>query len=150
MKIFVDADSCPRLVRDLVLRTAKKRRIETVFAANRQIPGIEGGFAVMELCGTEADAADNRIVELAQKGDIVITRDVPLANRLVERELAVLDDRGRVYTKENIREYLSIRNFTVNLAENGFIFDRKTGYSKKELKTFADNFDKILSGRKFL
>ncbi|MDR0877650.1 MAG: DUF188 domain-containing protein [Treponema sp.] len=145
MKIFVDADSCPAQARELVLRTAARTGIQAVFAANRPIPGIAGKNAVMELCPPGEGAADNRIVELAQKGDLALTRDIPLASRLVEKGIMALDDRGGVYTAENIKERLSLRNFTVALAENGMGIERTANYGKKELKMFADSLDRTLT-----
>jgi uncharacterized protein YaiI (UPF0178 family) len=143
MKILVDADSCPKQARDLVLRRAVKLNIRVIFAANRIIPDASG--AEMEICPAGDNAADDRIVELSETGDIAVTRDVPLAKRLVEKGINVLDDRGRVFTKNNINELLSLRNFTVGLANNGLEFERTATYSKKELKTFADSFDRILT-----
>jgi len=142
MKILVDADSCPKPARDLVLRRAVKLNVRIIFAANRPIPDAAG--AQMEICPAGDNAADDRIVELSEPGDIAITRDVPLAKRLVEKGINVLDDRGRVFNKNNINELLSLRNFTVGLAENGLEFERTATYGKKELKTFADSFDRIL------
>jgi uncharacterized protein YaiI (UPF0178 family) len=144
MKILVDADSCPRPARDLVLRTARRRSIPAVFAANRPIPGIEGEGVVMELCPPGENSADNRIVELAEPGDLALTRDIPLASRLVDASVMVIDDRGGAYTRENIRERLSLRDFMVGLADNGLGADRAPSYGKKELKAFADSFDRIL------
>jgi uncharacterized protein YaiI (UPF0178 family) len=143
MKIFVDADSCPKPVRDLVQRTAKRTGAGVIFAANRPIPGAETGE--MRVCPPGSDSADDLIVERAGPGDIVITRDIPLAARLVRTGTAVLDDRGRIYTAENIGERLSLRNFTVGLAENGMDFDREASYGKKELKAFADSFDRLVT-----
>jgi len=143
MKIFVDADSCPRPARDLVLRRSSKLGIPLIFAANHVIPGCEG--AQMELCPAQDNSADDRIVELSQKGDLVITRDVPLAKRLVEKEVLVLDDRGRVFTVNNINEALSLRNFSVGLANDGLGIERIANYGKKELKNFADALDRILT-----
>jgi uncharacterized protein YaiI (UPF0178 family) len=145
MKILVDADSCPRPARDLVLRTAQRRGIPAIFAANRPIPGIEGEGVVMELCPPGENSADNRIVELAEPGDLVLTRDIPLASRLVEASVMVMDDRGGTYTRENIRERLSLRDFMVGLAESGLGADRSPTYGKKELKAFADSLDRILT-----
>ena len=146
MKILVDADSCPKAARDLALRRAEKLKIRIIFAANRPIPAADGvSFPEMEICPNKENSADDRIVELAQNGDLAITRDIPLAKRLVEKETAVLDDRGRIFTKENINELLSIRNFTVGLADNGLEIVRTANYGKKELKTFADSLDRILT-----
>jgi len=143
MKILVDADSCPKAARDLAVRRAAKLKLRIVFAANRTIPGI--GNAEMEICPNRENSADDRLVEMSQEGDIVITRDVPLAKRLVEKGASALDDRGRVFTRDNINEMLSLRNFAVTLAENGLGIERKVGYSKKELKSFADSLDRILT-----
>jgi hypothetical protein len=142
MKILVDADSCPRAARDLVLRRAKKMGLHIIFAANRIIPESDG--VQMEVCPNTYNSADDRIVELAEKGDLVITRDIPLAKRLVEKELFVIDDRGRVFTANNINELLSLRNFAVGLADNGLEIERIANYGKKELKLFADSFDRTL------
>jgi uncharacterized protein YaiI (UPF0178 family) len=145
VKILVDADSCPRPVRELTLRSAERTGLRIIFAANRTIPGIAGGFAVMERCPPGEGAADDRIVELAKPGDLVITRDIPLAFRLVEASVLAMDDRGQVYTRENIRERLSLRDFMVGMAENGMDFDRPAAYGKRQLKDFADSFDRVLS-----
>jgi uncharacterized protein YaiI (UPF0178 family) len=145
MKIFVDADSCPAEVRKLVIRRAAKLEIQAVFAANRPIPGIDGRGILMEICPAGEGSADDRIVELSLAGDLVISRDVPLARRLVEAGVTVINDRGRVYSRENIGELLSLRNFTVDLAENGLGMERTASYGRKELKKFADALDRTLT-----
>ena len=154
MKILVDADSCPKDARELVLRRAAKLKIQPVFAANRPIPttgaSSNGGGAIMEVCTQHENSADDRIVELAQPGDLVISRDIPLAKRLVEKGITVIDDRGRVFTRENINEALSVRDFMVGLAENGMGIERKKSYGKKELKTFADSLDRFLARHSIL
>ena len=144
MKILVDADSCPKAARELAMRRAAKLSIRTIFAANRPIPDDTAG-AEMEICLAHENAADDRIVELAESGDIVITRDIPLAKRLVEKDVEVLDDRGRVFTLNNINELLSLRNFIVGLADNGLETERTANYGKKDLKSFADSLDRILT-----
>jgi len=150
MKILVDADSCPRDARDLVLRRALKLGIRIIFAANHPIPcecEIEGKIAraEMEICPNTENSADDRMVELGESGDLAITRDVPLAKRLVEKNVSVIDDRGRVFTQNNINELLSLRNFAVGLADNGLEIVRTSNYSKKDLKTFADSLDRLLT-----
>ncbi|MDR0503267.1 MAG: DUF188 domain-containing protein [Treponema sp.] len=149
MKILVDADSCPRAARELILRRAVKLNLRLVFAANRLIPGTEdyAGKAAMqmEICPGTENSADDRIVELAENGDLVITRDIPLAKRLIENHVNVIDDRGRVITANNINELLSVRNFIVGLADSGLGIERTANYGKKELKRFADSLDRILT-----
>ena len=150
MQIYVDADSCPRSAREMILRFSSRLGIKSVFAANHPIPGLpefnEGNqTAFMELCPPGEGAADRRILELAKSGDLVITRDIPLAEQLVDAGITVLDDRGRAFTKENIREARSIRDFTVGLANNGLDFDRIPSYGKKELSSLANSLDRELS-----
>ena len=155
MRILVDADSCPREARDLVLRFSARLGIKTIFAANRPIPGIQSPQKVnqpppeelvqMELCSKESGAADDRIVALARPGDLALTRDLPLAERLVSAGISVLDDRGRIFTKENIRQLRSLRDFTVGLAENGMEYERTASYGKKEINKLANSLDKEIT-----
>jgi len=144
MKIYLDADSCPREAREMILRFSSRLKLHTIFAANRLIPNLPADVQ-MELCPPGDDSADNRIVELAEKGDLVITRDLPLAERLSEKNVMAMDDRGRVFTKENIRQLRSLRDFTVDLANSGLEYDRMPSYGKKELKSFADSLDRELN-----
>jgi len=144
MQILVDADSCPKAAREMILRFSSRLKVKTIFAANRIIPKLPE-WASMELCPPGAGEADRRIVELARPGDLVITRDLPLAEILVDADISVLDDRGRLFTKENINELRSIRDFTVNLAENGLGVERITSYGRNELKNLANGLDRELS-----
>jgi len=148
MKILIDADSCPRDARELALRCSKRRGIKVVFAANRPIPGANGENVVMEICPPGENSADDRLVELAVPGDIAVSRDLALAKRLLEKNVIVIDDRGRHFTPDNINELLSLRNFTVALAENGLETRRTANYGKKELKAFADSLDRQLAKTK--
>jgi len=145
MKILVDADSCPKDARRLALKAARRLGIRAVFAANRPIPGISGENIEMEICPPGDNSADNRLVELAEPGDLAISRDLPLVKRLLEKGSAVIDDRGRVFSPENINELVSIRHFTVGLAEHGLGMERTANYSKKDSKAFADSMDRHLT-----
>ena len=144
MQILVDADSCPREAREMLLRFSARLGLKTVFAADRVIPGLPP-TASMELCPKGDGSADNRIVELARPGDLALTRDLPLAERLVQAGITVMDDRGRVFTKENIHEYRSLRDFFVNLADNGLDIERTSTYGKKEIKALAGSLDRELN-----
>jgi len=144
MQIFVDADSCPREARKMVLRFAGRLGIKAVFAANRPIPGLPE-TAQMELCPQGEGEADKRITALARPGDLVLTRDLPLAEKLVEGGITVLDDRGRVFTRENIHELRSVRDFVVGLADNGLGIERIPSYGREELASLANSLDRELS-----
>ena len=144
MKIFVDADSCPREARNIVLRFAGRLGIKAVFAANCPIPDLPE-TAQMELCPQGEGEADKRIVALARPGDLVLTRDLPLAEKLVEGGVAVLDDRGRVFTRENIKQLRSVRDFVVGLANNGLDIERIPSYGREELNALANSLDREIT-----
>ena len=145
LTVWVDADSCPVGVRAMIIRFAHRLQIPAVFAANRPIP-LEppSPFIRMQISDATPDAADNYIVEHCGEDDVVVTRDIPLASRLVEKGITVLNDRGAVYTNENIRERLSLRNFNLELYENGLKGDQTGSFGKKELNLFANSFDREL------
>ena len=147
MKLLVDADSCPREARELVIRVSARRPgVRAVFAANRRIPGTKGRKNItMEICPPGDNSADDRLVELGEPGDLAVTRDLALAKRLLEKGITVIDDRGRNFTQDNINELLSIRLFTVAVAEAGLGRERIAGYDRKNLKEFADSLDRRLT-----
>ncbi|MGI5173389.1 DUF188 domain-containing protein [Treponema sp. OMZ 840] len=143
--VWVDADSCPIGVRDMIIRFAQRLKIPTVFTANRPIPlNTRCSFIRMTVSETTPDAADNYIVEHCSPADIAVTRDIPLASRLIDKGIRVLNDRGTVYTRENIGERLSLRNFNLELYENGLAGEKTSSFGKKELNLFANSFDKEL------
>ena len=149
MKLLVDADSCPAAARAIIQRRAAKENIPLYFAANRPIPFdpsyhslVKTGLFVTEVCPVEKNAADDRLAALAEKGDIAVTRDIPLAFRLVEKNVHTLDDRGRIFTQDNIRYCLSLRNFNIAVAGRP---ERAASYGGKEKKTFADSLDRIIT-----
>lgn len=142
--VWVDADSCPVSVRELIIRFANRLNIQTNFVANRVIPLPASAVLSMHVSDDKQDAADDFIVAHCSDNDIAITRDVPLAVRLIEKNLVVLNDRGKLYTPENIRESLSFRNFNLNLVESGLPEKKTRAFTKKELNLFANCLDREL------
>lgn len=111
MIIWVDADSCPIRVREIIVKAAFRLSILAVFVANREIPLRKHKYIGLVITEKSEQSADIYIVECAKIGDLVITRDIPLAARLVNNGIAVINDRGMSFTKDNVNERLSIRNF---------------------------------------
>lgn len=142
MIFFVDADSCPVRIREIVCKTAQRLQKPAVFVANRLIPIPKMLYCKMLITSVEEQAADTYIVTHAVPGDIVITRDIPLAKQLVDAHICVLNDRGTVYTAENINERLSLRNFMYELSANGLAPERTKVFGKKEIMDFARAFDR--------
>ena len=143
--IWVDADSCPSLVRNHAVKMGNKLGLKVVFAANKKIgcDAAAGPFE-MKICDSGKDAADNYIYENCKSGDLVITRDIVFAGRLVERGIATINDRGIEFTPEMIKERLSISDFDRQLAEIGLVKHFHEGYDKKKFADFANSFDRII------
>lgn len=146
--VWVDADSCPRSVRDYIVKKAADLSVAVSFVANRAVPVDEellinkkSSFEMIT-CENTPGAADDCIASHAQKGDMIVTRDIVLAARLTERGLCVLNDRGTSYTKESAKKKLADRNFNIQLAAAGLTGNKKNAYGKKEFALFAACFDK--------
>ena len=142
MTLFVDADSCPVRIREIICQTAKRLKVKAVFAANRSIPILKNPYCTVIVTEAQDQAADIYILDHAVQGDMVITRDIPLAKQLVDVHIRVINDRGIVYTAENIGERLSIRNFMYELSVNGLAPERTKAFGKKEIMEFAHALDR--------
>ncbi len=145
MNILVDADSCPRSIRSIIIRAARRVGRTATFVADRELADCIGPYVEMAVVEPGADHADDRIVDMAHKGDLVVTRDVILASRVVEMECVAIDDRGSVYTTENIRERLSLRNAMAQFREAGFFVEKNKPIGAKEIQAFANALDSQLT-----
>lgn len=143
--IWVDADSCPLKIREVVAKAALRLSIPTYFVANHSIPFSSNEFTQMVVVPQGEGVADDYIVQKASEGDLAITRDIPLANRLIEKSLVVLNDRGDFFTADNIKERLSVRNWMYELRSYGFQPERQTQMGAKEIQKFSAIFDRELT-----
>ena len=146
MKIWIDADAAPNDVKSIVARAALRLEIETSLVANQrlQTPAnnpfvnsvrVEGG----------PDVADDHIAEHAEPGDLAITADIPLASRLVEKGVRTMDPRGTEYSKENIGERLSVRDFMDQLRSTGVETGGPPAWGQKDKQAFAATFDRVVT-----
>lgn len=142
--IWIDADSCPTLVRNHVVKMGSRLELKVFFVANKIIPCTEQGKYEMIICSQEKDAADDYIISNVKENDLVITRDIVFADRLVEKNISAINDRGTAFTKENVKELLSTRDFDLQLANIGLVKHFNEGYDKKKFAAFANSFDKII------
>jgi len=145
MRIYVDCDSCPMQVREVVVRAAERTGCVSFFVANHTIPHGTNAYTYNILVEEGKDKADDYIVKHATRRDIAVTRDILLAERLIERGVDVINDRGNRYTQENIRERVSLRNYMLELAQNGLKTEESSSFGKKELFQFANAFDALLT-----
>lgn len=139
--VWVDADSFPKKARSYILETASAKSVKVVFVSNH---AIESGSASLIVCSTEHDAADNYIYEHVLSNDIVVTRDILFAARLVEKKICVMNDRGVIFTQDNIKDKLREREFSLNLSDIGLGGSKSNYYGEKELKKFSRTFTEEL------
>ncbi|WP_295051876.1 YaiI/YqxD family protein [Sulfuricurvum sp.] len=147
MKILVDADAFPNALKEILLRAVLKRKITTVFIANKRIGIPDVHHVSMEVVAQGPDEADHRITELCESDDLVITADIPLADRIVTKGAVGLDPRGTIYDENNIKHLLAMRNLMEELRNNGEITGGPSAIGEKTVRAFADGLNKLLSTR---
>lgn len=144
MKIWVDADACPGVIKDILFRAAERTGLPLTLVANHgmRIPNRKGISFVLVPAG--ADVADNEIVQRMEAGDIVVTADIPLAAQVVEKDALAINPRGELYTVENIRERLNIRDFMESLRNSGVETGGPAAFDKADRQRFANQLDRLL------
>ncbi len=144
MKIWVDADSCPVRIREIICKASKRINRPAVFTANRPIPLPQFNTVAMVVTGNTEQAADTYIIEHALPYDLAVTRDIPLAKQLVDKGVCVINDRGTHFTKDTINTFLSSRNFMYELHQNGIHPDRTGSFGKRDIQKFSHLLDSVL------
>ena len=147
MKIWVDADACPKPVKDILFRLAERIEIMVTLVANQGMRLPDSPFIKLIQVGHGADVADDEIINMCEAGDLIITADIPLAARVVEKEAHALDPRGKVYDKNNIGQILSMRNFMDELRGSGVETGGPKSFGQKERFKFANELDKFIAQR---
>jgi hypothetical protein len=145
MKLWVDADACPRDVKDVIYRAADRRRIATVFVANGNLNLPRSPFLSTVRVGAGLDVADAYVAEHAQPGDLAITADIPLAARLVEKGVRAIDPRGDVYDADNVRERLAMRDLMKDLRDSGLVGGGPKAFGARDKQQFANALDRELA-----
>ena len=145
MKIWVDADACPAAIKELIIRAARRLKIPTVFVANKYISLPDSAYVSTVRVAMGPEVVDDTISQDAEAGDFAITQDIPLASVLVPKGVTVINPRGELYTEENIRERLSIRNFMQDLREAGTTTPGPKEFGQKDKQRFSDTFDRELT-----
>ena len=144
MIIWVDADSCPAKVRGIIAKAAERNNITAFFVANRSIPVPHNRNTKEKIVAPKESAADDYICDQSSQGDIAVTRDILLAERLIRGGVWVINDSGTILTSENIRQRVSERNFMKALKMAGTIPPQQNRFGHREIKRFSDALDKLL------
>jgi hypothetical protein len=148
MRIWVDADACPNVIKDILFRAAERLGIELTLVANAELRVPPSRFVRTLRVPKGFDVADNEIVALTEKNDLVITADIPLAAAVIEKGGQALNPRGQLYTVDNIKERLAMRNLMDELRSSGTITGGPPTISKTDRMAFANALDKLLSKRR--
>jgi uncharacterized protein YaiI (UPF0178 family) len=147
MQIYVDADGFPKAAKEILIRAALRLGVPVVFVANKTIRQEASPLISTLLVPDGPDIADDRIAELAEPGDLVVTADIPLADRVVTKGAYALNPRGKLYTDENIKDRLSVRDLLSELRDGGMLTGGPPAFGKKDCQAFADQLDRFLIRR---
>ena len=140
--VWIDADACPRAIKDVLFRAAEKREVPLILIANQFLRVPPSKFISAVQVGAGFDVADNEIVERMAAGDLVITADIPLADDVVQKGGCALSPRGTLYTKENIKDHLTRRDMLDELRGTGVMTGGPPALDKKDVQTFSNALDR--------
>jgi uncharacterized protein YaiI (UPF0178 family) len=146
VKVWIDADACPRPVKDVVFKASRSRQFDVTLVANRPMTVPRGSRVTAVQVAAGLDVADAWLVQHAEPGDLVITADIPLAAELVAKEVTAMNPRGETYTTANVGERLAMRDFFTEARESGLI--QGSGpppYDGKAKRSFANALDRWLT-----
>jgi len=145
MKIWVDADACPGVVKEILFRAAERTQIQLTLVANQPVRTPPSRFITSVRVAGGFDVADNEIVKRLESGDLVITSDIPLAAEVIEKGGLALSPRGELYTADNIRDRLNMRDFMDTLRSSGINTGGPAALTQADRKAFADQLDRLLT-----
>lgn len=148
MSIWVDADACPVVIKEILFRASERTETPLILVANRFIQTPPSKFISSIQVPPGFDVADNEIVRRAEEGDLVITSDIPLADEVLDKGAHALSPRGERFTKENIKPRLNMRDFLETMRSSGMQTGGPPALSQMDRKAFADGLDRWLSKRK--
>lgn len=144
-QIWVDADASPKVIKEILYKACERTKTNMNLVANQLLETPRSRYIRSVQVASGFDVADNYIVENSNKGDIVVTADIPLAAELVAKDCVVLNPRGETYTKENIRQTLNMRDFMDSLRSTGVQTGGPDSFSKSDRMTFANSLDRVLA-----
>jgi uncharacterized protein YaiI (UPF0178 family) len=145
MQLWVDADACPFVIKEILFRAAERKRVVLTLVANQPPRTPPSAYIRAIQVAAGFDVADNRIAQDMLPGDLVITADIPLAAEVIQRGGHALNPRGEFYSKENIQERLNMRNFLDELRSSGVNTGGPASLSQGDRQAFANQLDRFLA-----
>ncbi len=145
LKIYVDGDAFANLLKPILFRSIERLGLETFVVANKKINIGRSKYITYIIVDAGADEADHKIVEMVEEGDLVITADIPLADRVISKKAHAIDHRGELYSVDNIKQYLAMRNLMDKIRESGEITKGPKPFSQKDAHEFANQLNAFLT-----
>ena len=145
MHIWVDADACPKVIKEILFRAAERTQTPVTLVANQFLATPRSPLITSLRVGAGFDIADNEIVKRVNEGDLVITADIPLAAEVIEKKAWALNPRGEFYTEANIRERLNMRDFMDTLRASGMETGGPPAFNQTDRRNFANELDRFLT-----
>ena len=145
MHIWVDADACPKVIKEILFRASERKKLAVTLVANQYLATPPSPLIKAVQVEQGFDVADNYIVAKMQRGDLVITQDIPLAAEVIEANGIAINPRGELYTKENIKQRLSMRDFMETLRSSGVETGGPASFSQADRQRFANSLDRLLA-----
>lgn len=148
MNIWVDADACPKVIKEILFRAAERVGVELTLVANQPVSVPPSRLIRSVQVGAGFDVADNLIVQRMSPGDLVVTADIPLAAEVIGKGGLALNPRGELYTSENVRERLNMRDFMDTLRSSGIQTGGPPALNQSDRQAFANQLDRLLAARR--
>ena len=145
MTLYIDGDAFPNLLKPIILRSIERLKLKTFVVANKKINIGKSNYITYIIVDAGADEADHKIVEMVKSGDLVITADIPLADRVISKDAHAIDHRGELYSVDNIKQYLAMRDLMDKIRESGEMTKGPKPFSQKNAHQFANQLNSFLS-----
>ena len=145
LDIYVDADAFPNLLKPILFRSIERLGIKTFVVANKKVGIGKSKNITYMIVDAGADEADHKIVEMLKEGDLVITADIPLADRVISKNAHAIDHRGELYSVDNIKQYLAMRDLMEKIRDSGEITRGPKPFSSKDAHEFANQLNSFLA-----
>ena len=145
MRIWVDADSCPASVKEILYRAAERKKVHLVLVANTPLRSPPSPYIKSMRVARGFNVADAAIIEQVEAGDLVITADIPLAAEIIAKDAHALNPRGAFYSRDTISERLAMRNFMEEMRDGGVITGGPASLSQRDRQAFANELDRFLT-----
>ena len=145
MNLYIDGDALPNLLKPILFRAINRESLSTIVVSNKRIDIGDSEYISYAITNLGPDEADNRIVEMVNEGDLVITSDIPLADRIITKKAYVINHSGKLFDEDNVKQALAIRDLMQSIRDTGEITKGQSPFSKKHAQQFANQLNRFLS-----